>query len=174
MDTTAATTVRAALAILIATYTDSSEAIFGVTVNGRLIPVCGIENVIAPTIATVPLRVKTSRENSISQLLRQLQTQMLDMTPFEHTGLQEIRKISQAARYACDFQTLLLVHSAQTVNEQRHTLFVDAEKEIDSDTGRFNEPVTDFDTYTFTIECDLEATGALLRMKFDSQVISRD
>lgn len=34
--------------------------------------------------------------------------------------------------------------------------------------------VTDFDTYTITIECDLEATGALLRMKFDSGVIPRD
>ena len=174
MDTTAATTVRAALAILIATYTDSSEAIFGVTVNGRHAPVHGIENIIAPTIATVPLRVKTSREDSISQLLHQLQTQMLDITPFEHTGLQEIRKISKAARHACDFQTLLLVHSAQTVNEQRQTLFVDAEEEIDRDTGGFNELVTDFDTYAFTIECDLEANGALLRMKFDSQVISRD
>jgi hypothetical protein len=96
------------------------------------------------------------------------------MTPFEHTGLQEIRKISPAARHACDFQTLLLVHSAQAVNEQPHTLFIDAEDEIDSDTGRVDELVTDFNTYAITIKCDLEATGSLLRMKFDSQVVSRD
>jgi amino acid adenylation domain-containing protein len=173
-DTTAATMVRAALAILIATYTDSSEAIFGVTVNGRHVPVHGIENMIAPTIATVPLRVKTSRDSSISQLLHQLQAQMLDMTSFEHTGLQEIRKISPAARHACDFQTLLLVHSAQTVNEELHTLFIYAEDEIDNNTGNVDELVTDFDTYAITIKCDLEATGALLRVKFDSHVISRD
>lgn len=173
-DTTAAIAVRAALAILIATYTDSSEAIFGVTVNGRHVPVHGIENMIAPTITTVPLRVKTPRESSISQLLHQLQAQMLDMNPFEHTGLQEIRKISPAARHACDFQTLLLVHSARNVNEQQHSLFMDAENEIDSDLSRVDELVTDFDTYAITIECDLEATGALLRIKFDSQIISRD
>ena len=99
---------------------------------------------------------------------------MLDMIPFEHTGLQEIRKISPAARHACEFQTLLLVHSAQAVNEQPHTLFIDTDDGIDSDTGRVDELVIDFDTYALTIECDLEATGALLRMKFDSQVISRD
>jgi hypothetical protein len=154
-DATATIMVRAALAILIATYTDSSEAIFGVTVNGRHVPVHGIENTIAPTIATVPLCVRTSRGSSVFQLLRQLQDQMLDMTPFEHTGLQEIRKISADARHTCDFQTLLLVHSAQAAAEQPHTLFIDAEDEICSENGRVDELVTDFDTYTLTIECDL-------------------
>ena len=129
---------------------------------------------LAPTIATVPPRVKTSGESIISQLLHLLQAQMLKMTPFEHTGLQDIRKISPAARHACDFQTLLLVHLAQAVDKQPHTLFVNAEDDIDIDTGKVDGLVTHFDTYAITIGCEIKSTSALLRMKFDLQVILRD
>jgi hypothetical protein len=49
-NSTPATIVRAAWAILLARYTDSSDVAFGVTVIGRQAPVAGIERMAAPTI----------------------------------------------------------------------------------------------------------------------------
>lgn len=174
-DTTASTAIRAALSILIAEYSGSSDSLFGVTVTGRQAPVPGVENMTGPTIATVPVRVALDKENTVNQFLQQVQTQVVDMTAFEQTGLQRIRRISASAKQACDFQTLLLIHPIEDPEKSTSFLFNDAEDEenVDSDESVVDDSFAGFDTHAITIECDLENTGALLRFRFDSHVIKK-
>ncbi|KAG5953511.1 putative NRPS-like protein biosynthetic cluster [Claviceps cyperi] len=68
-DTTPSTALRAALSILLAVYSDSSEALFGATVNGRHIPVPGVDGMTGPTIATVPIRVTLDKEQTVHDFL---------------------------------------------------------------------------------------------------------
>ncbi|KAG8414750.1 Nonribosomal peptide synthetase [Metarhizium acridum] len=173
-DTTASTAIRAALSILIAVPSDSSDSLFGATVTGRQAPVPGIENMTGPTIATVPIRVAVDRESTVSQLLHQVQAQVIDMTAFEQTGLQRIRRVNASAKQACNFQTLLLIHPIEEAGKSTSFLFNDAEDEGDGDGDEIvDDSFAGFDTHAITIECDLESNGALLRFRFDSQVIKK-
>jgi non-ribosomal peptide synthetase component F len=49
--------VRAAWAVLQGRYTSAAEVVFGAVVTGRQAPVWGVEQMVGPTIATVPVRV---------------------------------------------------------------------------------------------------------------------
>lgn len=176
-ETTASTAIRAALSILIAEYSDDSHALFGATVTGRQAPVSGVESMTGPTIATVPIRVAIDKTSTVNQFLHQIQDQVVDMTAFEQTGLQNIQKVNDFAKQACEFQTLLLVHPFEQPNKSS-PLFLDTDDEVVKD-GLVNrdeaedDSFSNFDTHAITIECDLEPTGALLRVRFDSQVIKK-
>ncbi|KAM3430303.1 hypothetical protein MY4824_007777 [Beauveria thailandica] len=100
---------RAALAIVIGKMTDSDDVVFGATVYGRNAPVAGLEDIVAPTMATVPVRVRLNKDQSILQYLKTVQQEGAEMIPFEQTGLQRIAKTCPAARDACMFQTHLIV-----------------------------------------------------------------
>ncbi|KAM3553235.1 hypothetical protein MY1884_006791 [Beauveria asiatica] len=60
-------------------------------------------------MATVPVRVRLNKDQSILQYLKTVQQEGAEMIPFEQTGLQRIAKTCPAARDACMFQTHLIV-----------------------------------------------------------------
>jgi amino acid adenylation domain-containing protein/non-ribosomal peptide synthase protein (TIGR01720 family) len=168
-DFTASTVVRTAWAILQATYTNSSDAVFGVTVTGRQVAVAGIERIAAPTIATVPVLVRLDGEKSVEQLLQQVQAQAIDMTPFEQIGLQRIRHISKEAEQACQFQTLLVVQPTEKSKDNK--LFVQSkDKELD----RLGIDGLDATTYAMLLECEVHSTGLHLRISFDSAIVQAE
>jgi hypothetical protein len=57
----------------------------------------------APTVATIPLRVKLEPNRKITDALDMIQTPTSEMTAFEQTGLQGICKYSPEADAACRF-----------------------------------------------------------------------
>ncbi|KAJ6078878.1 hypothetical protein N7467_008631 [Penicillium canescens] len=101
--------IRLAWAVLISHYTSSPDVVFGVTVSGRAAPVAEIEKIVAPIVATVPLRVRFRPEDTILAALKAVQTQSSEMVPFEQFGLQRIRKVSREAADGCSFQSQLIV-----------------------------------------------------------------
>lgn len=112
---TMATIVRAAWAILLASYCDSGDVCFGTIVSGRNAPVTGIENMPGPMVTTVPVRVKLDRTKRISKFLREIQAQANENIAYEQYGMQNIIKLSTSAREACDFTSLLAVQPMQTM-----------------------------------------------------------
>ncbi|KAK2608932.1 hypothetical protein QQS21_002508 [Conoideocrella luteorostrata] len=58
------------------------------------------------------------KRKTVEELLLQIQAQVADMTAFEQTGLQQIRRISSEAERACDFQTLLFIQPAADEKEK--------------------------------------------------------
>ncbi|KGO57435.1 Male sterility, NAD-binding [Penicillium expansum] len=79
------TAVWAAWSILQASYTHSSDVVFGVPVTGRQkIPVPGVQEMMAPTVATVPLQVQIDWGTNLGKFLQKIQSQVTDMLPFVH------------------------------------------------------------------------------------------
>lgn len=170
-DTTASTAIRAALVILTAKYTNSSDVIFGTTVSGREADVHGVDEMTGPTLATVPVRVVLDWDESVASCLHRIQTQHVQMTTFEQTGLQKIRQMGTNAKQACEFQTLLLIHPAAQAAQPDSQIFARLGQDENEDEGVTQ--IAQFDTYALTIECDLTTGGVIMRFEFDESVLSK-
>ncbi|GKZ51628.1 nonribosomal peptide synthase, partial [Aspergillus brasiliensis] len=96
--------LRAAWGLVVARHMGSSDVLFGVTLSGRNAPVAGISTMNGPTMTTTPFRmaVPLDSETTVAQYLESLHEQAAAMMPFEHTGLQNIRRLNEQARLAID------------------------------------------------------------------------
>jgi amino acid adenylation domain-containing protein/thioester reductase-like protein len=106
---TANTYIQLAWGLTQAQVSGSHDVCYGAVVSGRNAAVPGIEQLTAPTIATVPRRIIFDVEDPVKNALQKVQTGILNCIPFEQTGLQNIRRYSPDAALACSFQTLLVV-----------------------------------------------------------------
>ncbi|OJJ94691.1 hypothetical protein ASPACDRAFT_37457 [Aspergillus aculeatus ATCC 16872] len=161
-DITLPTVLRAAWAVVLAQRTESEHVSFGLTLSGRNAALAGINQVLGPTIATVPVHIQVRENQSPRHFLRAVQQQAIDMIPFEHTGLQNIRRMGDAAREAVDFQNLLLIQPASAPMDGSDFLGltpVAVEKEQS-------------DPYPLTVECNLLESGVEIKAQFDSHLIS--
>lgn len=168
---TASSAIRAALSILVAAYTNDPDVVFGTTTTGRQAAVPGVEEMIAPTIATVPVRIAVNREQSLRQFLQQVQSQSVEMTSFEQAGLHRIRRISADAEQACQFQTLLVVQAVQKIGEESSSIFANSAKDLDRGDS---EGVAQLGTYAMTLECHLEEYGVEVDASFDPSVLGHE
>ncbi|KAM4055831.1 AMP-binding enzyme [Hirsutella rhossiliensis] len=171
-DVTPATMVRAAWAVMVAHSADSDEALFGLTVTGRQAAIPGIERMAGPAIATVPLRVALDWEDSVGRLLGAVQRQAVEMIPHEQTGLQRIRRVSEAAAVACGFQSLLVIQPGSGDGGDSATParpFLTEPRGDDHHAAQWQ----DFSTYAIVVECQLEADEVRVRIGFDSSVVGQ-
>ncbi|KAF7563750.1 hypothetical protein G7046_g406 [Stylonectria norvegica] len=90
---TAATMLRASWALVLAAENSSKDVVFPTSLSGRTSALAGILDVMGPTIATVPVRIRVNGEQSVREYLDTVQKQSVEMMPFEHTGLQNIRRM---------------------------------------------------------------------------------
>ncbi|PMD12046.1 hypothetical protein NA56DRAFT_587843 [Hyaloscypha hepaticicola] len=51
------TLIRAASGIVVRRYTNSTDTVFGVTLDGRNAPITNMDRIVGPTITTEPLEV---------------------------------------------------------------------------------------------------------------------
>lgn len=170
---TPSSVIRAAWSILISTYTDTDEVIFGAVASGRQLPVLDIDRVAGPTISTVPILVKVNHKSTVYELQISVQDQALEMTPFEQTGLQQIRKLSAELERACDFQTLLVIqsHKESVRHSDKAKLFardIDAEEMENAE-----DTLNSFSTYVLTLLCDINENGLNVRFNFDSRIMQQ-
>ncbi|KAH8197022.1 hypothetical protein TruAng_008809 [Truncatella angustata] len=158
---TLSTMIRGALAVLLSHYTGSTDVVFGAIVSGRNAPVTGIEDILGPTIATVPIRVQMRKEQTTSDYLKGLQQGATDMIAYEQIGLQRLAKMSEEGRNACEFQTLLVVQPQED------------ELESDDVLGKWQTSSTkqEFITYAITLECFISSDSILARVNFDKRVV---
>ncbi|KAL5338757.1 hypothetical protein BJX70DRAFT_365544 [Aspergillus crustosus] len=106
---TMATLIRGAWALVASQYTGSDDVVFGETLMGRDIALPGVEGIIGPLIATVPVRLHVHCTSSVEVYLQSVQKAMLSRTPYQHMGMQNIRKVSQDAQHACETGTGLVI-----------------------------------------------------------------
>ncbi|CRG88172.1 Nonribosomal peptide synthetase 8 [Talaromyces islandicus] len=154
--------IRGAWSILMSQYSDAGDDIvFGVTTAGRSADIPGIIDMIAPTIATVPVRVHIDREQTVRQFLNTIQSQTVDMIPFEHMGLQNIAKINRDCRTACGFQNLLVVQPEEDDN-LKSTLGI----------RQRTDPAVGIHTYALVVQAMLRSDSIKLQVDFDNNVLS--
>ncbi|KAI8633600.1 hypothetical protein F5Y19DRAFT_414203 [Xylariaceae sp. FL1651] len=160
VDVTPTAWLRAAWALLIGQIINTDDITFGATVSGRQLPVAGIQDIIGPTIATVPVRIQIDWTASIRDFVRQLQQQAIEMIPFEQIGLHRLRHISEDTKQGSQFRTLLNVQPAQS--ELKTTRLW---------TRTDNEAQGRFDNFALILDCELRKSGIFLRLDFDQEVI---
>ena len=161
---TLATVLRAAWALTLAQYTEYNDAIFDATLSGREIPLAGVTDVVAPTITTVPIRIRVNWEETVDQYLRKIQDDSSEMIPFEHFGLQNMRHLNPAIQQALDAVRHLFVVQTLDEPDRTHTrAFLDAEEIETSHAG--------FTTYPVVLECVATNKNIHIRVAFDQATI---
>ncbi|KAJ3550069.1 hypothetical protein NM208_g166 [Fusarium decemcellulare] len=72
----------------------AEDIIFRTTLSARNAPVTGIDSIVGPTIAMVPILARITSGSTISEFLGQLRDHTTAMIPYEQTGVQNIAKIN--------------------------------------------------------------------------------
>ena len=90
---TDSTVLRAAWALVVAQYSGVDDTVLLVATSGCNAPVSEIMDLMAPTITTVPVHVRINPQQTVRGFLKGMQQQATDMIPFEHTGIQNIRRM---------------------------------------------------------------------------------
>ena len=157
-ETTVPTLIRAAWALTISAYSNSDDVVFGETVTGRDAPVLGIVDMIGPTFATIPVRVNTRRELTVAEYLKSLQEGFTEAMPYQHAGLQRIKRISSGTNKACDFQNLIAINT-ETPDASNDFWQTD---NVESD---------EFFTYALTVSFDVGATEVEMCAHYDPDVL---
>ncbi|KAM0438114.1 hypothetical protein ACHAQK_006845 [Fusarium lateritium] len=162
IDVTIPTVVRAAWALLLATQTGSDDVGFGETLSGRDIALNHVEDMLGPTLTTVPWRVQIDRGATVGHFLSTLHKQAAQVIPHQHAGLQHIKRLGHSIAVACDFRNLLVIQSSDhTVKDQELLQPLDEQVEHKS-----------FFTYPLVVECSIEADNLVLTIHHDETVLT--
>ncbi|KAJ5372016.1 AMP-dependent synthetase/ligase [Penicillium concentricum] len=106
---TVGTKIRLAWSILQSVYTGSDDTLFGAVNAGRAVSVAGVQDLSGPALASVPVRIKLCRQNTVAEALIAVQDEWATSMEFEHVGLQNLLRLGPGPAAACHFQTLLSV-----------------------------------------------------------------
>ncbi|KAJ5894899.1 hypothetical protein N7495_006590 [Penicillium taxi] len=163
---TLASMIRAAWGLLLGSHSESTDVVFGTIVSGRNTPIANASQLFGPGIAAVPIRIKAPDSDTLTihEFISEVQAQSTEMISFEQTGLQHIRRVSEDAAAACDFQTLLVV---QPFNPKHVST-----DEIDL--RSVSEANANFGTYALTMECSLKTNGVICAAHYDSSLVSEE
>lgn len=111
---TPATVMRAAWALVVHNHTNPGspdiDATYGATVSGRsLSGLSDADSIVGPLMATIPIRLRSTQQSRVREMLSQTQAFYAKSMPHEQLGLEEIKSLSEDAAAACDFQSLLVI-----------------------------------------------------------------
>ncbi|KAK0642863.1 non-ribosomal peptide synthetase module [Cercophora newfieldiana] len=159
---TSATLIRAAWALVASQWAGSSDIVFGETLMGRDIALPGVESIVGPLIATVPVRVRVDQTLTISSYLEKVQLSMLERTAYQHMGMQNIRRVSRDAQYACEAPMGMVIQP-------------DADYTVGDALGlERSDPVLEaihFNPYSLMLACGMKKGGFRVCASFDSSLI---
>ncbi|KAK7996767.1 hypothetical protein PG989_004807 [Apiospora arundinis] len=161
--------LRAAWAVTVSTYTGSSEATINISLSGRDVPVEDIGNIVAPTITTVPVRIKLDPTQSIAEFLDAVDQQAKDMAPFVHVGLHDIRNAVPGLGSDFDAGHLFIIQPAPTDADNTGLGSIGLEPYSgvpDSAETR------DFGGYPLAVDCTVDADSVQIEMRYDSEVFA--
>ncbi|KAH7371925.1 hypothetical protein BKA66DRAFT_590359 [Pyrenochaeta sp. MPI-SDFR-AT-0127] len=163
---TMSTVLRAAWAIVVAQWTGGDDVVFAVTVTGRSAPVRDILDLAAPTIATVPVRIRVDGGKTVNDFLSEVQDQATEMISYEHTGLQNIRQMVPHAATSLNIGHLFLVQAPSEVETGAMAGIPGVEVMEGSMEG--------FHSYPLIVECLLDDNSEAIKVeaRFDDIVIS--
>jgi amino acid adenylation domain-containing protein/non-ribosomal peptide synthase protein (TIGR01720 family) len=89
------TLVQGAWALLLHRHSRAAEVVFGAAFAGRPTDLPGVESIVGPFVNSLPIRVAIDTEVAVGDLLRQLHTHVLALSPFQFTPLLDIQRCSE-------------------------------------------------------------------------------
>ena len=171
-DVTASTIIRVAWSILAAQHTGSNDVVFGALVTGRQAPIEGIEHMIAPLIAALPIRITLEPEEQVNKFLKRVHLQSVDMIAYEQTEFLDIRSINADTEWATRFNTLLVVQPPEDVQTGSHIEDMEGPFESCTEIKSSISGLGNFNPHALLVMCQLSHTNSLgLELSFDSNVV---
>ncbi|KAH7411145.1 peptide synthetase [Cadophora sp. MPI-SDFR-AT-0126] len=118
---------QAAYAIVLSSYLGASDICFGTVFSGRTLPIGGIEDIVGPCLATLPVRVDLSTTGSLQSLVQDLNSTNRKHMEHSTLPLRDIKSISGINPRQLLFDTLLIwqqtLHSYD--HKREHVVLVD-------------------------------------------------
>ncbi|KAB8364869.1 hypothetical protein FH972_024729 [Carpinus fangiana] len=158
---TTSTILQSAWQLAVAQASQSADISYGVVLAGRTAPVQDIQTLVAPTFVTLPIRAKFTADQTVEDFLKATQSGNIDMMPFEHTGIQKIRRMSSQCFDACQFQNVLIIQPEEDCSFER--LF-----QWDDSTGGLQRA----NNFPLMWICYLTGEGVEIAASFDKSFIS--
>lgn len=171
-NSTTATVIRAAWALVVSQYINSGDVVFGETLTGRNAPIIGGEEIEGPMITTVPVRVQVDYEAAVSEYLQDVQETTVSQIPHEHYGLQHIRRVSPDALEACELRTGLVLHPS-TAGEDVPNEDLPANRLVPAGDEEAAQEALKFNTYALMLVCSIDPRGFLVMASFDSKCVAK-
>lgn len=109
---TTGTVVNAAWAVVLGAAVGGDDALFGLTVSGRPSDLPAVEQAVGSFINNVPLRVPLADDVPLESLLHDLQTQQLNLEPFQHDSPAQIKSWCGMRAAGPLFDTLVVYQAA--------------------------------------------------------------
>ncbi|KAI4152398.1 MAG: hypothetical protein L6R39_001827, partial [Caloplaca ligustica] len=156
--------IRAAWGILLSAHTGSQDVVFGETMTGRDIPVDGVIDMLGPTLTTIPTRIQLDKSSTIMELLQKVKHMAAEVIPYQHVGMQNIRRLNEETAMACGFQNLLVIQTAQGKEEESSSKLWDPQN-----TG----VSSNFFTYPLVVECNADESTIEVDAHYNEHVISK-
>lgn len=151
--------IESAWVLSVASYTQTDSVLYGFVSSGRSPALKGIETTLGPTIANIP--VQATLPATTGELVKQ-RTQArrtLNTNPAAlQYGLNRIATVSDAARLAVKFQTLINIRATEVTA-------------ADSTYGHFNSLEAVPAPYALTLECGVIPQGTSVRARYDENVV---
>ncbi|KAG9258477.1 uncharacterized protein F5Z01DRAFT_689818 [Emericellopsis atlantica] len=164
LDVTLSTVVRAAWALVLGSQTGSDDVVFGETLSGRDIALQEVGDILGPTLTTIPQRISLDSGLTVRQLLRSVHQKSIEVIPYQHAGLRNIKRLDETTAIACDFANLLVIQveePQQTSGDQLMAL-----EEVQGDGQK------SFFTYPLVVECYLGTHELRLTTHHNEDVLS--
>ncbi|KAL9058760.1 MAG: hypothetical protein Q9206_001788, partial [Seirophora lacunosa] len=157
------TIIRAAWGILLSAHTGSQDVVFGETMTGRNIPVDGVIDMLGPTLTTVPTRIQLDDSWTLMDLLQRVNQMAAEVIPYQHVGMQNIRRLNANTATACDFQNLLVIQTARGNGESSSKLWDPQNEGVGSN----------FFTYPLVVECNTDDSSIQIDAHYNEHVVSK-
>lgn len=164
---TASTLIHLSWAIVMSSYADSEDVVYGLTLNGRSAPLSGIEDIAGPTIATIPFRVQLRSQDTVRAALTAVQAKVAALSSAQQLGLHNIRRLGDDPARACDFQCHLVIQSQSELESN----------ELCEPVASDSKDYAAFGDRALMIVCHIDKThntpSVLVTVNHDSHIISQ-
>ncbi|KAK0434815.1 putative peptide synthetase [Armillaria borealis] len=110
-----------AFGIALGEYQKRNDSVFGVVLSGRTLLVDGVDNMLAPCITTVPVRVRAVDGQIFADIARQVQVDLSSVMEYQHTPLRLIQRWLGSGEQL--FDTLFNFNRVTTSLSSSHNLW---------------------------------------------------
>lgn len=152
--------LQTALSYLLQVYTGTNDFCYGVVTAGRTIPVAGIENIMGPCIATLPLRVTVSNDSTIGELVSDIHELNRALLEYCTLPLSEIKRRANVDPGQALFD-VLFVWQESTVDTSKSDALVKVVKS------------QDFLEFNLVIEVEPTASDLTMKARYRESLIPK-
>lgn len=108
---TIATLMYCAWGILLQKYSDTDDVLFGTTISGRQSSIKNVENIVGLFINTIPMRINSSGNTKIIDLLKAVDETAGNREEFGSTALVDIKSYSEIDKNSTLFDSIVIVEN---------------------------------------------------------------